>query len=208
MDPFLSLCNRLYEVTISNTNCIGNWGFYLLDKEFDDEPELRIRIGTIWLCSLLDTLEAQHAQLPKLVKEAEENEWPTLVHAAGQLEKFCGVVAQVLGLFSRDEQIFLSNWRNQLVHSYLAGRHRDRIGVKFASEGRVISITLPWREYHDIFNSFTADKGHDTFQAASPLLARALDQKLVYWSAVHLLRERQERMYEVMRLGGTINILA
>ena len=208
MDPFLNLCNRLYEITISNTNCIGNWGFYLLDKEFDDEPELRLRIGTIWICSLLDTLEAQHAQLPKLVKEAEQHGWKSLVHAAGQLEKFCGVVAQVLELLTREEQIFLTNWRNQLVHSYLSGRHSEKIGVKFATGGRIVFETIHWREYHDIFNQLTVDRGHDTLQAASPLIARALDQKLVYWKAIHLLQANQEEMYRVMLLGGTINISA
>lgn len=207
MDSFLELCNRLYEVTISNTNCIGNWGFYLLDKRFDDEPELRTRIGTIWLCSLMETLEAQHVHLPSLKKEAESNGWPTLAHAAQELQKFCGIVGQVLALYSREEQIFLSNWRNQLVHSYLSGRHREKIGVKFAVEGRVVSTNIRSREYHDIFNSLTVDKGHDAFQAAGPLIARALDQRLKYWSAVGTLQRGQERMYEEMRAGRIFNIL-
>ena len=107
MDSFLALASRAYEVVVTHVTCMNNWGFYLFNSEFDNEPELRNKIGTIWLCSLLDTLEAQHRFLPEIEKEALANGWPIFAYNARRLTGIGAVTSELLGILSREEQIFL-----------------------------------------------------------------------------------------------------
>lgn len=205
MDPFLSLANRVFEVVMSNQTCINTWGVYLFDADFDKEQELRNKLGTIWLCSLLDTLEAQYRFLPEIAREAKTNGWSSLEQACQQLEKFCVVVGEVLEMYSREEQIFLVNLRNQFVHSYLAGRHREAIPVKYCSGGKLVSETIPSDEYHAIANRFFFGS-LPLDPLLSSLLSRALNRNLRYWQAVGVFQQSADTLYKVIREGKNFTV--
>jgi hypothetical protein len=200
MDPFLSLANRTYEIVVSHVTCLSNWGFYLFNSEFDGEPELRNKIGTIWICSLLDTLEAEHRFLPEIEKEALANGWQILAYNARWLTGFGAITSELLGSLSREEQIFLGDFRNQLVHSYLAGRHKKFITVKHCEEGRLVSERLADIEYQALIRSFH-EPPRSMDQIIQPMISKLIDRGTShsYWDALGALQRNSEAIYLALR---------
>jgi uncharacterized membrane protein YcgQ (UPF0703/DUF1980 family) len=205
MDPFLSLANRLYEVVVANLTAIQAWGFYLTDPEFDDEPELRNKLATLWIGSLIDTLEAESRFLPEAAKEAKEKGFVSLAHNAQQLQNFCVIVGEVLALFTREEQIFLADLRNQWVHTYFANRHRDKISVKYADKGKIVTETLTRQQYVVVMESIYR-RGDLDRDILSPMVSRALDKKLRYWPVLGIMQRDKHKLYDALRQGERIEI--
>jgi len=206
MDNFLNLANRLYEVLVGNLSTIECWGFYLFDSEFDSEPELRNKIGVIWFCSLIDSIEAQSRFLPQIAREAEEQGFDSLVENSKQLQNFCTLIAEFLGKFSREEQIFLNNLRNQWVHSYFAMRHREKILVKYCAKGELLTEELTSAEYSEVTRPFF-ENGKSLDETLATIISRMLDSKEHrYWYALEAWQKDHEAIYEVFRNGDTIKI--
>lgn len=204
MDKHLSLANRLHEVVIGNLTCVRAWGFYLFDSEFDGEPELRNKIGTIWFCALLDTLGAESRFIPQAIKEAEDEGWESLAHNGRQLKNLCELTSELLSSFTREEQIFLLDLRNQWTHGYLANRHREKVTVKYTQNGELRSEHLPHADYAEITRAFFEKGNLDA--TLQPIIARALDKKHRYWTAVGFLKKFEKEMYRILRDGETFNI--
>jgi hypothetical protein len=205
MDPHLRFANRLVEVVIGNLAAIEAWGFYLTSPEFDKEIELRNKLGTIWICSLIDTLEAEARFLPEIAKEAAAQNFDDVVHNAKQLGNFCTLVGELLCSFSPEEQIFLTDTRNQWVHSYFANRHRENVAVKYAENGKIVSKQIPWASYELALRPFH-ENGLSLDQTLKPLVERALDRKFRYWYAIGEMQQHRDRLYAALRAGERIRI--
>jgi hypothetical protein len=205
MDHHLRLANRLSEVVFANLTIIETWGFYLTSPEFENEIELRNKLGTIWICSLIDTLEAEVRFLPAVAKEATELNFDDVVHNADELRKFCTLVGELLCSFSPEEQMFLTDLRNQWVHSYFSSRHRDPVPVKYAEDGKIVSKQIPWTSYQQLLSPFY-DNGRSLDQTLKPLVDRALDQTLRYWTAIGEMQRRRDQLYAALRAGEKIHI--
>lgn len=203
MDPYLLLTNRLFETILAHTTCLDAWGIYLFNKDFDCEPGLRNKAGTIWICSLLDTLEADERFIPAVEKEAAKHGFQTLVDNCQQVKKFCAVVADLLGMYTRDEQLYLIGLRNQWVHGYGSNRYHDQVSIKYCQLGKMVTERVPREEYHELLLPFYKS-GLSVDATLQPLVNRALDLRLPYWRAVKILREIQQKVYDVMRARGVI----
>jgi hypothetical protein len=205
MTDHLWLSNRLYEIINGNLTCMETWGFYLFEPVFDDEPELRNKIGVIWFCSLLDTLYASEQHLPKIAAEAGKKGFHSLQHNAAEMKKFCGVVGTLIAQYSREEQAFLVNLRNQYVHGYLNGRHQRTINFRFYAEGRVKQDALPFAEYNDLVRPFY-ENGQDLDLTVRKLLAAVLDRTHLYWRIAEALRRQKDDLYRIIREGEKFSI--
>jgi len=206
MDNFLNLANRLYEVLRGNLSTFECWGFYLLVSEFYCEPELRNKLGVIWFCSLMDSIEAQSRFLPQIAREAEEQGFDSLVENSKQLQNFCTLIAEFLSTFSREEQIALNNLRNQWVHSYFSMRHREEVPVKYCAKGELVTEKLTNAEYSDVIRLLT-DSGKSLDETLSPIISRMLNlKKHRYWYALEAWQKDHEAIYEAFRNGDTIKI--
>ena len=205
MDDHLKLVNRLIEIVNSNLSAIEAWGFYLVDDEFKKEQELRNRLGLIWVCSLFDSLEAEARFLPEIARQGREKGFDDIEHNAGQLCNFCVLIGEVLDLYSKAEQLFLIDLRNQWVHSYLANRHRDQVSVKFCEAGKIQQERMAWDDYHAAIRPFF-ENGKSLDETLIPLIARALNMKLRYWHAVGVFQKTRMDIYAALRARQRIQI--
>lgn len=206
MDHFQMLANRLYEVIVGNLSTFNCWGFYLLSEEFDREAELRNKLAVLWICALLDSVEAQKGALQRVISEAQEHGFDSLVENGRQLQNFCTLIAEFLGEFSREEQIYLVDLRNQWVHSYLINRHQERVKVKYVENGEFRSNRISSEEYYGILRSFHT-KGESVDEVLCPITARALElKKHRYWYALEVWQKDHEKIYQSFRDGNTIKI--
>lgn len=133
---------------------LSNWGFYIFDAEFEDEPELRHKAGVVWVCSLYDLFEGKTRILSKLEERSSELNRPLLVHYCKQIRMLCEATGEVLERFTIEEQIFQQNFRHQLVHSWLWQPHQDSIKVRYFKDGELSHETMEFEEYHSIVRKF------------------------------------------------------
>lgn len=205
MDDSLRLANKLNEVVVGNLTCIQNWGVYLFDDDFEKEVELRNKVGTIWLCALLDTVEAESKVIDDALNKAEGCGFDSLVHNATQLKKFCRLTSELLELFTREEQIFLVDLRNQWVHGYLSSRQKEEVSVKFSKDGVIVRDKVSRLGYAEIMEGFYGRGSID--QILQPLIARALDKQHLYWQAIGKIQVERDEIYRCLREDECFNIL-
>jgi hypothetical protein len=111
-------------------NVYKNWGFYLFNENFNTEIELRNRIGTIIIASLFDLLDVD-IRIESYQKEAHINGLVHLNRYCNQAKEYIHSVKEVLQQYTKEEQIFIINLRNQFVHSHLSGRNNNKITIKY-----------------------------------------------------------------------------
>jgi len=203
MDDHLKLANRLCDIVIGNVTCMQTWSFYLFDPEFDNEPELRSKIGVIWFCSLLDTLEASQNHLPNIAAEACRFGFEALEHNSHEIDKFCKAIGKIISHYSREEQAFIINIRNQYVHGYLNGRHQEKINFKYYINGKVKKEILPFAVYNDMIRPFFTDSQNVDISTLE-LLSFALDRKNLYWRLAMAFKKDMDEIYKGIRIGEKI----
>ena len=206
--PNVDLVGGLFGLFADNLNCVRNWGLYLFSPEFDDELELRNRLGAIWITSLLDSLEGERRSLDSYRREAQVRGLPHLLEVCDQVALFIECVKDVLRLYSRSEQIFLNDFRDQIVHSWLARRHVPRFRIKYFDGSTTVQEQLTPAEHANIVRPLYAAGVLD--QTIYVLLERFRDLRLRYWHVIDELARnpRLEELQEVMLAGRSFRIEA
>lgn len=200
-----ALRNGIFAVFADNVNCISAWGFYFYDEKFDEEFELRNRLGVIWLASLIDSLEGEVRVLDKYEEAAIELNQPTLASLCGKAREFVETVKEVLSLYSREEQLFIRDLRDQYVHSWLARRHRESFSVKFYDGSQIVTETVDRDSYYAALRPlFENANGLDA--VLKPLIERATKGELRYWNAVRLLKTQMPLLERAIMEGLDVEI--
>lgn len=202
----IDLVVGLFALFSDNLNVLRNWGLYLFAQDFNGEPELRNKIGTIWLTSLLDSLEGELRSLDKYRQQATERDLPHLLQVCDQASLFMECIKEILGRYSRTEQLFLNDMRDQLVHSWIARRHSDEFPIKYFDGKSIAKERITWAEHGEIMRSFYLTNVLD--QTLLELLGRARDLRLRYWHVVdELLRiSKLEGLQDEMLSGRPFRI--
>ena len=198
--PSIKLCNGVFCLFSDNITCLSNWGFYLFDKDFDKEVELRGRIGVICLASLLDAIEGADRMLAKYDDEAAALGLPHLHIFLGQADSFVRLIEEAVALFSEAEQLFINSYRDQLVHSWLANRHRASISVKYFDGASLIRREMAESDYHALVRPFY-DHPDGLVRTVQRLIERFIRAPTSYWSAVHAVMAHLPMVHEAI-YGG------
>lgn len=158
------IISKIFAVFSDSVNVYKNWGFYLFDKHFDKEQELRNRIGIIIIASLFDVLDIEN-KIPSYQKDAQDLNLIHLNRYCLQIIEYIEAIKEFLAQYSKEEQILIINLRNQYVHSYLSGRHSSAtIKVKYVEDGILRQENISIDEYHRIIESCLAYKNLDVLQ--------------------------------------------
>lgn len=197
MDAKLSLTNKIYEVVFGNYICFKNWSVYLFDDDFKKEKELRNKIGVIWLCSLFDTAAAGAKDLPKYIIQAESKGWNVLAENTRQISKLCTMSTELLEKLTKEEQVFITDMRNQLVHGAFNNRHNDKVSVKYFISGEFKTEKISREDYAAIIRSFH-DRG-DLDGVLGGIIDRFLNlSETYYWRLFGLMQNNHSVVYEYL----------
>jgi hypothetical protein len=204
--PNIDLVTGLFTLFSDNLGIVRNWGFYLFSSEFDDEPALRNRIGVVWLTSLLDSLEGELRSLETYRRMANERGLPHLLEVCDQASLFMDCVKDISRRYSREEQIFLADMRDQLVHSWLARRHSPQFHIKYFDGDVIVKERLTPSEHADIVPPFYFADVLDV--TLSALLERFRDLRLRYWHVIDELARTPdlERAQDEMLSGRPFRV--
>jgi len=204
--PNIDLVVGLYSLFSDNLILVKNWGLYLFSPEFKSEPELRNKIGAIWITSLLDSLEGELRSLDWHRQEANNRCLPHLLQVCDQVALFMDCIKEILGLYSREEQHYLNDMRDQLVHSWLARRHTPEFYIKYFDGSSIVKERIVQAEHAKIIRAILGVNGPD--RALFELLLRARDFRLRYWHVIdELLRvPKLDRLQDEMLSGRSFQI--
>lgn len=142
------IANRVFCFLLAPAIVLKNWGFYLYEKEFDGEPELRNKLTAIWFSSLYDTLAAEvrdnGAYYQNLFEACERIGRPGLLRHCCLIPSLCGGIRQFMDDYSVKQQIFIQDFRNQLVHGWQANPFEEKVAVKYVWRSRFITKRISW----------------------------------------------------------------
>lgn len=157
------IITKVYTLFSDSISVYKTWGFYMFDESFNNEQELRNRIGIIILASLFDPL-VSIKKLDNYREEAKENNLIHLDRYFNQIIEYFDSIKDLLSKYTKEEQVFIDYLRNQYVHSFLGGRHNPTYGIKYIVNKDLIKETLSNNEFHDLTRGMFENNNLDKLQ--------------------------------------------
>lgn len=180
-------------------NCTRNWGYYLLTDKYNNDPGLQGKLASIWMSSLLDPIQKEDKTLQKLRGQIAVSNLEFMGRYLDQVSEFYKSIRELLSEFSKEEQLFVANYRDQLVHSFLAGRHESTRKIRYCENGRFHRPNISRDEYEEIQSAFC--EGHSPDELMAGIRKRFIDQKYAYWKILSELMINDKLIYQEMRNG-------
>lgn len=165
-------------LVLDSYETINQWDFYLFNEKFDGEPELRGKISTILFSAFYDNLDAKRRVLQEYREAASSQQLEKLQGVCDYADECFEMVTDILGSFSREEQIFLQEYRDICVHNWLHRRQQGRVWVKYVANAQLIREEISGEELLAIVRSF-AEKGHH--QEIEQIRRRLTPLLVPYW---------------------------
>jgi hypothetical protein len=142
------IANRVFQFYSAQHSSLQAWAFYLFDESFDGEKELRNKAGTIWFGSLYDTLDGELRILPDLQIAARQIGRPKLIYYADKISEMCIGVKRMFSRYSKEEQLFLYDFRCQLVHTWGSNTFQPQVQIKYVENNELRRETMSFHDYH------------------------------------------------------------
>lgn len=180
------IANFIFAFFSDNLCYISNWGFYLFDQEFDKEVELRNKISAVWICSLLDTIDGKERIYDDLRARASQFENKYLIQYCDHIESLSEAVKDVLNLYSKEEQLFVFDFRDQLVHSWRWKVHQPDFWVTYFADDKIKKEKQEFDDYHASIRSFY-EAGIDN--SMKQIVERFKNSPTRYWAAIRELQK-------------------
>lgn len=137
-----------------NSGIANNWGVYLFSEDFKQESKLKNRIFCIWEVSLFDSLESEKQIVKKVLNYAKENKHISLHSLAEEIQRFISFTIDILSIYNMKEQVYITDFRDQLVHSSLNKYFNNHTTVKYIKNNELKKKKLTQEEYRDIILEF------------------------------------------------------
>lgn len=163
--------NRVYNFYAAQHTNLGNWGRVLFTNDFDNEPELRNRIASIYFSALYDTLEANIRINDTLLKSCKQTEKVKLIYYCEKIKEMCDRIMNLLSKYSIEEQLFIYNFRCQIVHAWQFNPFQKEVSVKYVKDNTLITKKIPFDTYHSLIRVYfnEGDIDDTLFRLLSPI---------------------------------------
>lgn len=187
----------------------NNWGFYLFNRDLDAEPQLRHKISVVMISGLLDTVDAKDRAIDAHRRDAKKKGFDRIVAWCDRAKEWCVAAQDVLSLFSKEEQFFIQDMRNKLVHGWLTNTHREKVRVKHFNGETIVSEAIEREEFIDLMmvpmlgvrdGNIIYQKGLD--EVLEGFTRRFLNREMDYWRIVDGLNRKgfMDRVYQQIYL--------
>jgi len=137
-----------------------NWASVFAARELESWRAIQAKAFCVWFPTMLDYL-VHEADFGKLRAEAQRRslECEEVLEVLGLADALSSCYKRVLGLYSREEQVFLWDRRVQLVHGnvYFGEGHFQRVHWYDASNDRTVSEKLSPDQYRETLGCLAPD---------------------------------------------------
>lgn len=196
-DTRMQIANRLYEGVLGALTPYNAWGFYLHNPEFTGEVELKNKLFVIWVCTLLDTVEASQRHLPTAIEDAKKHNLHVLADNGTQILNFCKLAADFLSQFPKYLQISMTDMRRQWVHGYYSSRHEEKVQIKFVDAGKLCVERISSSEADAMLTKFANLEG-EFDEKLTAIREGAFSVPHPYWSAIQFFSDNHLEIYHML----------
>jgi hypothetical protein len=111
---------------------INNWILPQIDSRFDEEPELRNKLFTIYIYGLLDACHGTDSRIVDIKRRATKLNAKGALHYLNVLRTYVDSILDICGIFSRGEMLVIGELRTQNVHGH--GRNTAKTDISGSSK--------------------------------------------------------------------------
>jgi hypothetical protein len=195
---------RCLALVLDSRTLAANWGLYLFDAKFDDELELRNKIGCIWLMGLQDAVVGEARSMDALRAYAEEKGFVNARIFLDRVQEYMEIIKRLLSGYSIDEQIFMQDMRDQFVHGWLSKRQQSKFPVKYFEDGQIKTLVVTSSEYREFLAPLLALGVDDVL---ADLVARFKTNNPDYWAALALFQDQRYLTEAAVAIYGDIGVV-
>ncbi len=174
----------------------------LSDKYQGDRP-LITKAMVLLFTSLLDVVSSHSKKIDGFKNEAVSKNQLHLVRYCKQSYELVDSIIELWSAFTEEEQIFIQDYRNQLVHGYLNGQNEKHIRVKYIKNGELNVKSMPEREYRLLISQIH-ERGLFG-DVVLELVMGLMNKKYKYWKIWDEYSDRHAEIYENMLSGKESN---
>lgn len=187
-----NLANRVNSILFNLHSVPRTWLLYLVEKRFDEEPELRNKIFVLFTYALIEMNENVGSRLHDLTVDAHRLKSLSCLHYLTKIRFMLEAAADLGGIFSCDEMIFIGELRQQWLHGRVDAHFREKRVVRFFENGTVKKRNIHHAEYWRVNERFMAGRSLDL--ALESLRHRFTDAKSLYWTVYFFLDQGLARI--------------
>ena len=199
----IKLINKIYSLFNTPYICTNNWAVYLLSDNYQGDRPLITKAMVLLFTGLLDVVTSHRKKIDDFRNEAVSRNQLYLVRYCQQSYELVDSIIELWGALTEEEQIFIQDYRNQLVHGYLNGQNEDNIRVKCIKNGELYVKSMPEREYRLLIS-----KIHERGlfgDVVLELVMRLMNNKYKYWKIWNEYSDKHTEIYENMLTGKESN---
>lgn len=143
LDENLDLANRVYGVIDQATQMTSLWISPLIHKHLDGQVFVRNKIFPIFVLGLADGVGGHETRIRDLVVKAQKVKNDAAICYLGYIKEYLSLAQELLGLFSKEEMVFLSEERHRSVHGHREEAHKPTRKVRWVKDGQLIAEKIP-----------------------------------------------------------------
>jgi hypothetical protein len=132
LTPHHKLANDVAIMIRAATNISANWILPQIDSRFDEEPELRNKLFTIYIYGLLDACHGTDSRIVDIKRRATKLNAKGALHYLNVLRTYVDSILDICGIFSRGEMLVIGELRTQNVHGH--GRNTAKTDISGSSK--------------------------------------------------------------------------
>jgi hypothetical protein len=199
----LALANQVQLLIGAATSVSGSWIPVLIDRNLDNQGELRNRIFTIYVSGLMDACEGSEMRLIQLQKTAEQLNHTAALFYLRTVKCYIQAIIDLLSQFSAKEMAFIGEMRHQKVHGRWSEYSKDHRVVRYIENRSLKRIKVPADQYWAEQRAMDIDQRKTIDQTIAPLRQRLYSYRTLFWIVDGVLRQNstQEHIYSDLRLG-------
>lgn len=120
-----------------------------------------------------------------------------LLRYVDQAEYYFSKIREAISVFSKQEQLFIFDFRNQIVHGHLKGRHVEKRPARWVENSLLHIENLPRKEFEELVRPIYERGSVDS--TLTPLREKFLKSASLYWTIL------DELVRNTKAIGNAIN---
>lgn len=153
------LANKVITLLCGAPHFTKTWIDYLIHSRFDCEMALRNKVFCIYIVGLIDVVRGHETKIRDIETAAQKLNMKACIDYTDLYTIVFEATADLLGVLSEEDYMFLYSTRDQWVHGQLSAFHQEKWRYYFLSSGNVKKGTRPIEAIHDVDQKYLAKYG-------------------------------------------------
>jgi len=153
------LANKVTTLLYGAPYFTRTWIDYLIHPRFDCEMALRNKVFCIYIVGLIDVVRGHETKIREIKTAAQKLNMKACIDYTDLYAIAFQATADLLGVLSEDDYMFLYSTRDQWVHGQVSAFHQEKWRYYFLSGGHVKKGTQSIEAIHCVDQKYLVEHG-------------------------------------------------